>query len=95
MPRYLNLDAFVKTDSLTGAKYYEQTCAPGDRTPVSGIYRRQGCGFESFARREDKLPGEAGCNSHSSLWRQPEGKGVKWRLIVATIDSNTAPDAST
>ncbi len=83
MPRYLNLDHFVKADHYQ-ERLFTSTHVPSEKVLVSGIYVCENCGRETHARANDTLPPETDCGSH----KRPGVRSgdVKWRLAAATID---------
>lgn len=64
-------------------EWWKTTYGPGDRAPVSGIYRCPGCGKEIAHNEDVSLPSQ---NHHQH--GQDQGK-VRWKLIVR---SNTKGD---
>ena len=55
---------------------FDQILGPGQATPLSGIYRCEGCGHEATANAGNPLPPQ---NHHQHS--QAQGQ-IKWRLIV-------------
>jgi hypothetical protein len=57
---------------------YNQLYAPGTETPISGVYRCEGCGASAVSTKGHPLPPQ---NHH----QHQVGQGnVRWRLVVRT-----------
>jgi hypothetical protein len=87
MPYHKKGDAvFVASEHELFSKYFK----PGDKVPVSGIYKCDTCGFEavSTAGEGNPLPPAARCEKHHAAWKCEPGV-VRWRLVAAAIHSNT------
>ena len=87
MPNFKKGDpVFFESDAEIFNKYFK----PGEKVPVSGIYRCESCGFEavSTAAENHPLPPAARCDSHHSKWKCNPGN-VRWRLVAAAIHINT------
>jgi len=82
MPFYKH-SVFTKSDSAA----FDQTYPPGARTPYSGIYRCEVCGFEVVSTEGHPLPPEHSCVQHSAQWQCRHGI-VRWRLVTAPVHVN-------
>jgi hypothetical protein len=62
---------------------FDQLHDPGDRTPLSGIYRCEACGHEHACTTGDPLPPK----NHAR--HDPSRGAVKWRLTVVAHGSES------
>ncbi|MCO8166829.1 protein L [Pseudomonas sp. 21LCFQ02] len=69
---------FIKATSQPGNEHWNTLYEIGDKVPVSGIYRCQGCGHEITSNARDPFPPQ---NKHQHSDGAVE---VLWQLIVMT-----------
>lgn len=76
MAWYTENSAIVKAKPEN--KWWNETYAPNDKVPVSGIYKCTGCKLEITSNKGDPFPSQ---NHH----QHPVSTGsIKWKLIVRT-----------
>lgn len=75
MPNYKNAAFFHTNDSVA----FDAISPPSTATPVSGIYRCEGCGREASSTKGHPLPPQ---DHHTHT--QAQGK-IRWQLVAACI----------
>jgi hypothetical protein len=85
MPNYKDGSVFGHLPNDTN---FDTIHRPGQRTPFSGIYRCQNCGFEAVSTHGHPLPPETSCfqhgTQHGTNWSGAYGT-VTWKLVAAAI----------
>jgi hypothetical protein len=73
---------FIRDSLYLRAGYgvaFDYILSPGFRTPFSGIYRCEGCGFEIASTKRQTLPADD--HKGHGLAHGP----IRWRLVAQTM----------
>lgn len=74
MAAYINDSNIRKVQD--NKEWWQNTYGPGEKVPISGIYKCLGCGDEIASNKTDPFPPQ---NRHQHS--QSQGK-IEWKLIV-------------
>lgn len=79
MPTFKYASEFVRMNGPA----FDTLHKPGDRVPLSGIYKCTGCGDEVCCNKGDPLPPQ-NRHQHTSAFIP-----IRWRLVTASVQLRT------